>query len=102
MQPLGAELAELMIETERQATGFRIGKIVTTNAGIQPFHAVDDQPVNGVTGSKSKTTENVVVESRKGIGMVFNGIRRCQHFQRLIGMLTKSGANKNGRDVGAH
>ena len=70
VRALQAQLRQLMVETQRQAARFRIGKIVTTNAGIQPFHAVQDQTINRVAGGKCQTTENVVIEIGKRIGVI--------------------------------
>ena len=91
-----------MVETERQAPGFRVGEIVTANAGIQPFHPVQDQTVNRITGGKRQTAENVVIQVRERIGVVGHFIRRRQHFLRFIRMLTKRGADKNRGDIGSH
>lgn len=49
MKPFFTYFRQLMIEAERQATRFRVGKIVTTYAGVQTFHPVEDQAVDGVT-----------------------------------------------------
>jgi hypothetical protein len=39
--------------------GFGIGKVVTANAGIEPFHTVEDQTVNRVAGGKRQATETL-------------------------------------------
>ena len=100
VRALQAQLRQLMVETQRQAARFRIGKIVTTNAGIQPFHAVQDQAINRVAGGKCQTAENVVIEIGKRIGVIGHFLCGRQHFLRFVRMLTKRGANEDGGDVG--
>jgi hypothetical protein len=36
VQTFSTELAELVVETQRQAASFRISEVVAANAGIQP------------------------------------------------------------------
>jgi hypothetical protein len=63
MQTLLTDFCQTVIKTERQATCFRTGEVMTPDAGIQPFHTVEDQAVNRVAGGKSQSTENVVISS---------------------------------------
>ena len=92
---LFAHFRQLVVETQRQATRFRISKIVTTNAGIQPLHAVEDQTVDRVAGGKRQTAEDVVVQFGESIGMIFNFTRGSQDLQRFVRVLAESGTNKN-------
>ncbi len=91
-----------MVEAERQAAGFRVGEVVTTDAGIEPFHAVEDQAVDRVAGGKSQAAEDVVIQQGEGIGVIFHGGSTGQHFQRLIRMLAKRRTDKDGGDIGTH
>ena len=75
---------------------------MAADAGIQPLHAVEDQAVNRVAGGKRQTTENVVIEVGKGVGVIFHFPGAVQYRQRFIRMLTERGANKNRGNIGAY
>ena len=102
VQTFGTELAQLVVEAQRQATRFRIGKVVAANAGVKPFHTVEDQAIHRVAGGKRQAAEHVVIESGKSIGMIFHLVRAGQHRKGVFRMLTESGTNKDRRDVGAN
>ncbi len=79
---LFAHFRQLMIEAQRRATRFRIGKIVTTDASVQPFHSVEDQAVNRVTRGERQAAEDVVIQLGKRVGVIFDFPRAGKYFQR--------------------
>jgi len=74
-----ADLCQPMIKTEREATCLRAGEVVATNAGIEPFHAVQDQTIDRVAGSKRQPAKNVVIQISKRIGVIFDFTRGGEH-----------------------
>ena len=99
---LVADIRQRFIESDRQFTRFRIGEVITSDAGIKTSQSVDNQSVNRVAGGKCQTTENAVIERRKGFGMIFNLSRFRENLLGFFRVGTHRLADKDRRDVGTH